>query len=314
MCIRNPSFDVEVMAFVDSQVECARRVSDLGLGEKMDSFVQGAKCFADFAFASDYISQGPNSELFSQNLVAPILGTVSRPLRPAIRRLFVESYTIAAADLKRVDPGVEVDFVHKIRLGVALIDCFEGRGLEGVFVAKVGLLRTPVEHVQEASGITHPFSTLSADDVKIAITKTLKMGPTAVEEMALHACAEGLEAREREPQRHAGGRGSRPCGQAVASPRRESGFPNADEGTQKIASGFDVVGALSPSGAFAPHPRTETSSIETLCLGAKATQPTVIDFMRPGGDDELDEAVTQATEDEVANGWPTCRWTQKQLL
>ena len=182
MCIGNPSFDVEVIAFVDSQVEFAHRVSDLGLGEKMDSFVHSAKCFADLAFASDYIPHGPNSELFSPNLVAPVLGTGSRPLRPALRRpLFVEIYTLAAADLKRVDPGVEVDFVHKIRLGGALIDCFEGRGLEGVSVAKVGLLRTPAEHVQ-ASGITHPLRTLSADNVKIAITKTLKMGLTAVEE------------------------------------------------------------------------------------------------------------------------------------
>ena len=109
MCIHNPSFDVEVMAFADSQVEFARRVSDLGLGEKMDSFVKnGVKCFADLAFSSDYIQHGPNSELFTKDLVVPILGSDSSPLRPALRRLFVESHTLAAADLKRrVDPGVQ---------------------------------------------------------------------------------------------------------------------------------------------------------------------------------------------------------------
>ena len=83
------------MAFVDSQAEFARRVSDLGLGEQMDSILQeGIKCFADLAFA-------PDSELFVKDLVISILGSGSSPLRPALRRLFVESYTLAAADLKR---------------------------------------------------------------------------------------------------------------------------------------------------------------------------------------------------------------------
>ena len=39
-------------------------------------------------------------------------------------------------------------------------------------------------------------------------------------------------------------------------------------------------------------------------------QPTVIDSMRPSGDDELDEAVTKATENEVADGWLTGLWTR----
>ena len=34
----------------------------------------------------------------------------------------------------------------------SVIGCFEGKGLEGDFVAKVGLFGTPAEHVQEASG------------------------------------------------------------------------------------------------------------------------------------------------------------------
>ena len=105
----NPRFDVEVMAFVDSQVEFAQHVSDLGLGEKMDSFVKnGIKCFADPAFAPDYTPPGPQSELFTKDLVVPIWGSDSSPLRSALRRLFVESYTLAAADLERpVDLGVE---------------------------------------------------------------------------------------------------------------------------------------------------------------------------------------------------------------
>ena len=99
----------KVMACVDSQAEFARRVSNHGLGEQRDSFLQeGMKCFADLAFAPDYIWQGANSELFVQDLVIPILVSGSSPLRPALRRLSVESYTPAAADLKRrVDPGVE---------------------------------------------------------------------------------------------------------------------------------------------------------------------------------------------------------------
>ena len=94
---------------------------------------------------------------------------------------------------------------------------------------------------------------------------------------------------------------------------RESGFPDADEITNKIAGGFDVVGALSPSGAFSPQPRTEASSVGALWRGSKAMQRTVIDSMRPSGDDALDAAVTTITEDEVANGWLAGPWTEEQL-
>ena len=94
---------------------------------------------------------------------------------------------------------------------------------------------------------------------------------------------------------------------------RESGFPDADEITNKIASGFDVVGALSPSGAFSPQPRTEASSVGALWRGSKAMQRTVIDSMRPDNNDALDAAVTTITEDEVANGWLSGPWTEEQL-
>ena len=43
----------------------------------------------------------------------------------------------------------------------SFIGCFDGKALEGDSVAKVGVLRTPSEHVQEAMGITHPFSMLA---------------------------------------------------------------------------------------------------------------------------------------------------------
>ena len=153
----------------------------------------------------------------------------------------------------------------------SFIGCFEGKGLEGDFVAKVGSLRTPSEHVQEANGITRPFSTLSADDeVKVSITKTLKMGPTAIKERWQTTLArwrdraEVLEARERELHQSI----ETEVAHVLAGKRlllfdelmRESGCPSADELTHKIARGFKVVGALCLSGAFAPQPRTEASS------------------------------------------------------
>jgi len=97
--------DSENMALVDSTAEFLLRVSQLGLKEHETRFVEaGVATFAQLAFFSGY-SPGGAEEVFNDTLAAPLLGDGKHVHRPALRRLFVEAYTLAAADLqKRVEP------------------------------------------------------------------------------------------------------------------------------------------------------------------------------------------------------------------
>jgi len=90
------------MALIDSAAEFAKRVGELAL----DPFLQnmrglGISTFGELAFSTDYVPGAGSSELFNKEVVIPVLGTEDNPKRNALRRLFVESYTLAAADLRR---------------------------------------------------------------------------------------------------------------------------------------------------------------------------------------------------------------------
>jgi hypothetical protein len=64
----------------------------------------GVTTFAQLSFFSGY-HPGGAEDVFNDALAAPLLGDGKHVHRPALRRLFVEAYTLAAADLqKRVEP------------------------------------------------------------------------------------------------------------------------------------------------------------------------------------------------------------------
>ena len=80
-------------------------------------------------------------------------------------------------------------FLASTKAHSSFFGCLGSKGLEGDLVAKVGLLMTPVQQAQEASGTSNPFSTLSADhNVRIAITKTSRWAGCDQRTLALHAC------------------------------------------------------------------------------------------------------------------------------
>ena len=125
----------------------------------------------------------------------------------------------------------------------------------GDFTAKVGILRTPDEHIKDASVVQHPFTALSADDrVKTAVLDTLREGPTATVrswkatlDFWKQRAAE-LEPRERQP--HQGmasdvakvleGKRLLLFGEML----KQADFPNADRLIHRMSTGFEVVGDL----------------------------------------------------------------------
>ena len=93
------------MALVDSTADFVLRVTQLGLKDHEPRMLAaGVGTFAQLAFFSGY-QPGGSEDTFNDALAAPLLGDREHVQRPAPRRLFIEAYTLAAADLqKRVEP------------------------------------------------------------------------------------------------------------------------------------------------------------------------------------------------------------------
>ena len=94
------------MATVDSKTVFVARLAELGLGGLKDKFIaQGWCTFADFAFAtSDF--KGTDPALFEKDVIKPLVGEDTVRV-PKIRRLFMQSYMLAAADLERYGQAPE---------------------------------------------------------------------------------------------------------------------------------------------------------------------------------------------------------------
>ena len=97
---------------LDSVAVFSARVTELGLGRLLPAFTaQGWSTHGSFAFASAY-TPGGEEPVFEAEIVRP-LSTDPRH-RPPLRRLFFESYTLAASDLKRRVEVTSEDAPRKI--------------------------------------------------------------------------------------------------------------------------------------------------------------------------------------------------------
>ena len=88
------------MAAADSSSVFFARVAELGLGDLKGVFTaQGWTTFADFAFAcSDF--KGSDPALFKTEVITPLVGEETNRVS-RIRRLFMQSYAIGAAEMER---------------------------------------------------------------------------------------------------------------------------------------------------------------------------------------------------------------------
>eukprot|EP00973_Karenia_brevis_P050674 7038576-Karenia_brevis.AAC.1 len=87
---------------VESVAYFKQRVLALGLAEHYDVMVaQGWSTMGSFAFAANHIPGNSDESSFIAEVVTPVLGMDSHPLKSALRRLFLDSYTAMAADAQR---------------------------------------------------------------------------------------------------------------------------------------------------------------------------------------------------------------------
>ena len=91
------------MSALDSEAVFRARLHDFHLAGLVQDFVdKGWTTFGNFAFASAYVpGTGAAEDAFVSDVITPLLGGDPADARkPAVRRLFYEAYTLAAADLR----------------------------------------------------------------------------------------------------------------------------------------------------------------------------------------------------------------------
>ena len=91
---------------LDSVAEFAIRIKYLGLSEYMDEFhAMDATTLGMFAFAANYSPNSADDSAFIKEIMVPILGSGTHPKKLALRRLFIEAYSMATAEMQRTaDP------------------------------------------------------------------------------------------------------------------------------------------------------------------------------------------------------------------
>ena len=87
-------------ALLDSEEVFKQRLARLGLGQVEPAFErQGWTTYANFGFATAYNPAKSSEAEFELRVVAPLLGR-ERKLIPAVRRLYLESYALAAKEVR----------------------------------------------------------------------------------------------------------------------------------------------------------------------------------------------------------------------
>jgi hypothetical protein len=104
------------MSVVDSETVFSFRARELGLSDGiLDNMTAlGWLTFGTFSFSCAYIPGHVHDQALVDSVIVPVLGGVNDPRAALLRRLFFESYTMTAADLKRKVERTEDDAPRKL--------------------------------------------------------------------------------------------------------------------------------------------------------------------------------------------------------
>ena len=90
---------------VDSVAPFEQRVREVGLGDILPKFRElGFTTYANFAFGTSATPNAADEGPFIKDIMTPLAGEVAK-YKPAIRRLYFESYTHVTMDLKNKTEG-----------------------------------------------------------------------------------------------------------------------------------------------------------------------------------------------------------------
>ena len=100
---------------LDSSATFAARVRDLGLGSVLERFTElGWTTLGALAFSAGTPGAPSSEAAFDERVVMPLVGNTGGPQAALIRRLYFESTTLAAADMRRRVDRVDDDSVPQL--------------------------------------------------------------------------------------------------------------------------------------------------------------------------------------------------------
>ena len=105
---------------LDSSATFAARVRELGLANLLDSFLDlGWNNLGTLAFSAGTPGAPSSEAAFDERVIIPLVGSPSGPQAAAVRRLYFEATTLAAADMRRRMDRVDDDTIPPLAHGGA---------------------------------------------------------------------------------------------------------------------------------------------------------------------------------------------------
>ena len=188
----------------------------------------------------------------------------------------------------------------------------------------IGVAWTPDEFVERSLTLKHPFDSVAVEDgILRSVFTTLIRPPSATRQLREATLAvwrdRALALEERETElRGAVHHEVRPSisgkrlllfGEMLSA----SGFPRPSALVHRMASGFPLLGNIEATGVFPPKTSDASATIEDLWRNSRSLQNLAISAMGPSSDPKLDEAVSEATQEEVGKGWLLGPFTREEL-
>jgi hypothetical protein len=147
------------MSVVDSEHVFSFRARELGLSDGVidNMTALGWTTFGTFSFSCSYIPGHVHDQALVDSVIVPVLGGTNDPRSALLRRLFFESYTMTAADLKRKVERTEDDAPRKlppVEVAARLLKVqsdLAGLSIDGDMEPSHSLLHTMVQMVEDGN-------------------------------------------------------------------------------------------------------------------------------------------------------------------
>ena len=235
-------------------------------------------------------------------------------LPPVLKEPFVLPDTVVPAGSKLLRRGTPEE----------LGSCGESRGIPPILELEFGVHRTPVEFIECAKLLQHPFDAadLVSDASFRAIFATLTKG-AEVTRAARRAVLKkwrrwAVELQPKEDELHAR------LPESVASVYRgkrllllqrildslKFGYPDV---VRDVIHGCRITGDMGLSGIFPPKRTEAAMTVEELWELAPRFRRSLAESMRPSGDVEVDRELYEQTKAEVEQGLAAGPFTEKEL-
>ena len=227
------------------------------------------------------------------------------------------------------DKSLEVDTMttHSydgVRCSAKVLDCFDSGDKANPWTIRLGLYRSPEKWIADALDLQHPFDGMGflKEDTGLAINHLVTMGPSNValqrrrfldfyHDLAKKNIHEEFMLHQRMP----GAVAQIMSGKNILVLKHMMFMTGCEDKhlIDDLTNGFPLVGDLPRSYEYEAFHKAMPMKVETLLGMSRSIQDRIIAKTVSLGDDELDQAVLNGTQDEVSKGWLTGPHSRSEL-